>query len=136
VNDHGSVDARVEGDPARAREVLAVERAWVEAHRALDLQVLADIMADDYTAVQPDGRVIGKAEELASYASGTRHWDLADSDQYHLRVGTDTAVLVGRWRGRGVNGDVHFDYWARFTAIFALREERWRLIHAQSTDLG
>lgn len=115
--------------------VIAAERAWVEAHRTLDIDKLASLMADDYACIGDDGRVVNKAAELASYQRPNRHWDFAESDEYDLSIEGDTAILIGRWRGRGVNGPVHFDYAARFVAIYVKRSPGWQLRFGQSTPI-
>lgn len=116
-------------------DVIAAERAWVEAHRTLDVGKLASLMADDYACIWDNGRVVGKTEELASYQRPDRYWDFAESDEYDLDVRGDTAILIGRWRGRGVNGPVHFDYAARFIAIYVKRSQGWQLRFGQSTPI-
>lgn len=116
--------------------VVAAERAWVEAHRRMDVEAIARLMADDYSSVREDGAVWGRAETLAAYVPGARHWDEAESDRYHVRVNGDTAVLVARWRARGVNNGQAFDYAARFTAVYVRREGRWLLQHDHSTAMG
>lgn len=121
--------------PATIQEVIQTEREWVEAHRQLDLVNLERLMADDYTSIQPDGTVIGKEEDLASYRSLTRRWEFADSDQYHVRLYGDTAILIGRWRAKGVNAGQHFDYSARFTSVYVKREGHWQMVTAQSTPI-
>ena len=45
-------------DPEAAAEVMAVERAWVQAHLSLDLGELERVMADDYLAVDQDGALV------------------------------------------------------------------------------
>ena len=117
-------------------EILSVERRWVQAHRDLDLDVIQEIMAEEYVQIRSDGSVIGKTEALQSYSSGKRRWDLAESDKYQVNVHGDAAILVGRWRGLGVNDGQRFDYSARFMAIYVLRDGTWRLAADQSTPLG
>jgi ketosteroid isomerase-like protein len=123
-------------DPSIAKqEVIATERAWVEAHRNLDIARLASLMADEYVVITEDGRVLGKEEDLASYSTGDRHWEFAESDEYDLRVYGNSAILIGRWRARGVNAGYHFDYAARFVAHYVKRDGRWQMSFAQSTTI-
>ncbi len=116
-------------------EVIEAERRWVQAHRDLDLDVLEDMMDEDYVQIRTDGSVIGKQEALESYRSGNRHWDHADSDQYRITVIGNAAILVGRWIGRGENDGEPFDYSARFMAIYAKKDGTWLLVADQSTPL-
>ena len=114
-------------------EIIEVERRWVQAHRDLDLEVLEDILDEDYVQIRPDGSVVGKLAVLESYKSGNRRWDQADSDQYRVSVLGDVAILIGRWVGRGENEGEPFDYTARFMAIYVKRDGRWLLVADQST---
>ena len=121
-------------DKQRA-EVIAVEQAWVEAHRNLDLETLEHILSDQYRQVQADGKVIGKQDLLASYRSGLRNWEIAESDQYEIRMLGETALLIGRWRGKGVNQGDKFDYSARFLTVYQREAGEWKLISDVSVPL-
>lgn len=118
-----------------AAEVLAVERAWTEAHLHGDFAALAQIMADDYLRIETDGSVRDKAAVLAAYQPETRHWEYAAGDEYDVRVYGDTAVIVGRWSARGVNNGAAFDYAARFLTVYVKREGRWQMVAEQSTTI-
>ncbi len=118
------------------QEVLETELSWVQAHRDLDIDVIDQILHEDYTQIQSDGSVIRKAETVASYASGKRHWDVAESDKYDVQIFDDIALLVGRWIGRGENAGQQFDYSARFMSIYVKMSEGWKLIADQSTPIA
>ena len=117
------------------KEVLNVERGWVEAHRSLDLDSIRDILADDYRQIQADGRVIGKDELIQSYNSGNRRWEIAESDDYEVRLLGSAALLIGRWRGKGENDGEAFDYAARFLAVYRLNDGEWKLVSDVSVPL-
>jgi len=123
-------------DEELIREVLQVEREWVEAHRQLDIATLDRRMADEYKHIRADGVVVGKAEDLASYQTGDRYWEFAESDEYDIQLYGETAVLIGRWRARGVNAGERFDYTARFISVYVRRDGRWQMVAAQSTPLA
>ena len=55
-------------------EVMQAERAWVEAHRRLDVATLDRLMAEDYFIIHSDGSVAGNEEDLATYRSGRLRW--------------------------------------------------------------
>jgi hypothetical protein len=109
-------------------EVLVVERKWVAAHNPVDIDVLNHILGESYRQIQADGSVIGKEELLISYRSGKRQWDIAQGDNYEVRVIGGIAIVIGRWRGRGINYGEIFDYSARFVAIYQKINEEWQLI--------
>ena len=117
------------------KEVLNVERRWVEAHRNLDLDTISSILADDYRQIQADGRVIGKDELIQTYNSGNRRWEIAESNDYEVRLLGSVALLIGRWRGKGDNNGEVFDYTARFLAVYQLNEDKWKLVSDVSVPL-
>jgi ketosteroid isomerase-like protein len=123
-----------EHQPAIAA-VIQAEQELAEAHRNLNLAVFERLLHPDYALIQPGGRIEGKAETIASLQTGGRHWEIARSDQLDVRLYGDTAVVIGRWRGKGRNGDQSFDYTARFLSVWVREHGRWRNVTAQSTEL-
>ena len=120
----------------RKDEIIAVEQAWAEAHRTLDLKSIENILSDQYRQVQVDGKVIGKDELIASYRSGQRNWEIAESDQYEIKLLGEVALLIGRWRGKGEDNGKRFDYSARFLAVYQLEKGEWKLVSDVSVTLG
>ncbi len=117
------------------QEVLEAERAWTRAHHELDLETIAAMLAPEYIQVAVDGRPIRRAEALASYRSGEHHWDAAASDELEIQLYGKTAVVLGRWRARGCNHDVHFDYTARFSCVYVRRAGTWQIVVDHSTPI-
>ena len=122
-------------ETAAVADILEVERCWVQAHRDLDLATLEEILDDEYLQIRSDGSLMGKPEALESYRSGKRTWDLARSDDYRISIHGRTAILIGRWRGRGSNEGIPFDYTARFLSVYRNAGGRWKLLAEQSTPL-
>ena len=115
--------------------VIAAERELADAHLRLDLDLFDRLLHPDYVIVQPGGHVEDKAATLASLRSGDRRWEVARSDAFDVRVYGNTAVVVGRWRGKGVNAGTPFDYTARFLSVWVKEGKRWRNVAAQSTTI-
>ena len=93
-------------------------------------------MADEYTQVNSAGELVGKQEVLASFLGESRHWDAAESDEYQVQIYGEVAVVYGRWRARGVNADVAFDYAARYVSVWVYRDGRWQMVSDQSTEIA
>jgi hypothetical protein len=85
--------------------------------------------------LQPGGRVEGKQETLASLRGGQRSWKVAQSDQLEVRFADQTAVVTGRWRGKGLNQGQPFDYAARFLSIWVIEDGRWLNIAYSATPI-
>ncbi len=130
-------------------EVLAVEQRWTAAHLAGDFGILAELMAEDYVRIEPDGTAAGRAAVLAAYQPEHRHWDYAAGDEYDVRIYGDltvdpsndsgavlTALVTGRWTARGSNHGESFDYAARFLSVYIRRGGRWQMVAEQSTPIS
>jgi ketosteroid isomerase-like protein len=115
--------------------IIEAEEHLAAASLNLDLSVFEQLLHPDYVIVQPGGNVENKAETMASLASDTRHWQVARSDEMELRVYGDTAVVTGRWTGKGQNGDEPFDYQARFLSVWVKENRQWCNVAFQSTPI-
>ena len=114
-------------------QVLQAEREWLLAHLNCDVAELDRLMADEYAQVNDEGKVVHKAEVIASFESGARHWDEAHSDE--VQVYGEVAVVIGRWQARGVNAGCSFDYAARYVSMWVWRDSRWQMVTDQSTEI-
>ncbi len=117
------------------KTIAQAEGKLAEAHVQLDLRTIDHLLHPDYVIVQPGGKTETKAEVLASYNTGTRHWDMAQADQLDIRLSGDTAIVVGRWRASGQNGAERFDYAARFLSIWMKQDGCWLNIAYQATEI-
>jgi ketosteroid isomerase-like protein len=131
------MDQQVEGtaEVMAINEVMETERRWVQAHRDLDVAVIAEILDEAYARIEKDGTISRKSDVVASYGSGERHWDVAEGSDYSVQVFDDTAVVVGIWRGVGVNHGQAFDYRARFLAVYLRRADGWKLYRDEVFEL-
>ncbi len=116
-------------------QTLQAERDFLLAHLNCDVAALDRLMADDYAQSNSVGRVVSKAEVIASFDSGERHWDEAHSNEFRVRVYGETAVVIGRWQARGVNTGQAFEYSARYLSVWIWRDGRWLMTVDQSTDI-
>jgi ketosteroid isomerase-like protein len=119
----------------KIQAVLQAERDLAKAHMTLDIARFDQLLHFNYVIIQPGGRVEGKAETVASLQTGDRFWEIAHSDEMEVQVYGETAVVVGRWRGKGQNGATLFDYSARFLSVWVLEDGLWRNVAAQSTEI-
>ena len=116
-------------------QVLRAEREWLLAHLNCDVAELDRLMADEFTQINDEGKVVHKAEVIASFEAGARHWDEARSDELQVRVYGEAAVVIGRWQARGVNAGYAFDYAARYVSVWAWRDSRWQMVSDQSPEI-
>lgn len=102
----------------------------------MDIKLIDSLLLPNYVIIQPRGIVETKGQVLDSYRSGLRHWDFARSDQMDIRVYGEMAIVIGRWQAKGRNGDVDFDYMARFLSVWIWQAGRWQNLTSQSTEIS
>jgi len=117
-------------------QVRTAEEQLAAAHVRMDVDLIDELLHPDYIIIQPGGIVESKAQVLDSYRSGTRLWELAQSDQMEIRLYGELAVVVGRWQAKGRNGDIDFDYAARFLSVWVRQAGRWMNLTSQSTEIA
>lgn len=115
--------------------IIALEQKWAKAHLNMDLDTIAEIADEDYRHIKPDGTVTGKKELLDSYGSGNRKWEIAESTDHEIKISDSMAVVIAKWRGKGVNNGTVFDYQARFLAVYIKRGDDWKLLSDASVDI-
>jgi len=109
------------------KQVIQRDLEWAQAHIDLNLELIDQILSEEHQQRQPDGTYKGKAELLESYSSGNRYWEIANSKNHHVQLAGNLAILIGNWRGKGVNNGEPFDYSARFLSIYKLEDGIWRM---------
>jgi ketosteroid isomerase-like protein len=100
------------------------------------LEEIATLLHDDYVIIQPGGRLETKADVLASYASGERHWQSAEIEQLNVKIYGEMARVVGVWKAKGTNAGVTFDYQARFISIWVNVRDEWKNISYASAEIA
>jgi ketosteroid isomerase-like protein len=118
-------DPRAPDEP----EIRRLNDDWVRAYLACDVARFRALLADDFTGVLADGRVIDKAEFLREAA--------APPDARELRLGAltirefgDTAVVGSLVSYRKADGAA---VRTRYTAIYARRDGAWAVEWVQWT---
>ncbi|MBW1765360.1 MAG: nuclear transport factor 2 family protein [Deltaproteobacteria bacterium] len=117
-------------------ELLRTEQAWVQAHMEMDLQVISEILDDEYTQLKSDGKVFGKQELIDDYSTGTRYWEIAMSEPVKVQIMGEVGLLFGKWLGKGENNSQPFDYSTYFLAVYRKRDNKWKLVADASLVQG
>jgi ketosteroid isomerase-like protein len=115
------------------QELFKLEREFGEAQPRRDISRLKRLMADDFIATVPPGKVINKAEVIAQVTSPDLEMESLVNDDIHVRVYGDVAVVTargvarGRYKGRDASGQF------RYTRVWIKQKGQWQAIAAQST---
>jgi ketosteroid isomerase-like protein len=105
-------------------------RAWVESDR----ETVNAILADDWTVIDPAGRVLTKAQVLEEgFESGTRKIESGTIDEVRVRLLGEVAVVTGRTQAVGSYQGNTVAVKLRFTDVCVKRGEGWQVVASQAT---
>jgi len=93
-------------------------------------------MDDEYILTDPLGNVRRKEETLAALATNEVRLDSTKSDDVHVRINGDTAVVTGRstFKGRYKGWSMAGKY--QYTDVLVKRNGSWQAISSHITALG
>ena len=117
------------GDEAE-QAVLRAERELQAAQRASDVGELDRLLHPELLAVGPDGRLVDKAEDLASHESGVFVISELAEEELRVLVAGDTAMTFVVLRIRGAIAGEEFSGSMRYTRTWVRDGDAWRVLAA------
>jgi uncharacterized protein (TIGR02246 family) len=115
-------------------EVQQAYRAYVTAWKLKDIAALRNVISDDYMAVNFEGKVSDKENEIAT-AKADPQWVSMTVDEIHTRKFGNTAIASGFISAQGIRKDGSaFSAKVRFLATLVKRDKNWQLVATQSTS--
>jgi ketosteroid isomerase-like protein len=122
-----------DGRPPDAPEPERLERRLVEAIAKGDLDTYRRIVAEDYVVYDSSGKDITRAEVIASYESGSRHYTKLEIFDVGSRVFGDTAIVSARTKGLRREGDRDVPNRVRYIRVYARRNGEWKAVAQMAT---
>ena len=116
--------------------MLVTERALQAAMLAGDVDELDRLLHPDLLAVGPDGRLVGKDEDLAAHRSGLFEISELSEEELHMRVAGDTAVTFVVLAIRGSIGGEDVSGRMRYTRTWTRAGGAWRVLAAHIAPAG
>jgi ketosteroid isomerase-like protein len=111
------------------REVLDLERAWVNAEIDRDEAALRAILDDQFVCTFGSGRLLDKEAFIrAIIGDGSNSMLSHDLTERTFVLDGDTAVVVDTDTVRGTNKGASYTNVLRATAVYVRREGSWRVL--------
>lgn len=100
------------------------------------METLDRLMADEYILTDPLGSLRTKTESLAAIETNEIHFESSKSDNVHVRVNGDTAVVTGTstFRGRYKGWSMAGQY--QYTDVLVKRCGSWKAVGSHITAIG
>jgi|ERR1700722_5184319 len=129
--------------PGRAQEVsdadsgskiVALENLWNQAAEAKDMVALDRILDDAFVYVDPEGRLLTKAQVLADVKAS--HGMRFASEAMVVHLHGETAVVTGIYKTEGVERGKPFVRRDRFVDTWCYRHGSWISIASLATPVA
>ena len=119
------------------QEVRELTREWDEAYMRRDTIALDRILADDFIFTDAAGIVSNKARYMMAIIKSPDMMliESFSSDDVHVRVYGDTALVTGRSKLKGRPKGRAFNDLYRFTDVWVKRQGHWQAVATQVTRI-
>lgn len=120
-------------DSASESKILAMENAWAQAEEHGDFKALQTMLDDSLVYIRYDGSVWNKSQYLASLKDATSKEEQGVNESMNARVFSDTAVVTGIYRVKGMEKGKPYQRRERFADTWIFRNGVWVCITSQVT---
>ena len=115
---------------------LAVDRQFFTSLIEADFQALDRLLARDFMLIDVmSGSEITKSSLLAAMGSGQVTFEAIEPAENLVRRYQRTAVVTGRTQMKGLLGVTPFSVSSRYTHVYVVQQDAWRLVAAQGTKM-
>lgn len=121
--------------PSAAQAVKQAEHDWTDASKAGDTDKLNQIIADDWSAIGPDGSKMTKAAFIDSYKSGKSKLESFDFGPMDVKVLGNVAVVQGSDTEKSVTDGKDSSGKYSWTDVFAKRDGKWVAVRSHLTKV-
>lgn len=115
------------------KELTLLNQQYDSALINSDTARLNTIYASEFTYTTPEGQVRNKSEQLINIASGGLNLEFGKSDEVAVSVYDSTAIVTGRFLGKGIFKENIIDIKERYTTVWIKKDGVWRLVTEQAT---
>ena len=123
---------RTTSDSQAEREVLKVERQYLDAHMQRDTATLRRILADNFYFAHYWGGAAGKAERLALVENPNMTFASIDTRNVSVAVTGDRAYVIGQAVVRGSYRERLFTTpLYRYIRTYEKRDGRWQIVSVE-----
>jgi ketosteroid isomerase-like protein len=134
------VSARPQAAPAAAPAKMSVsatvkqiEQDWADAGKAGDAAKLGTILADDWVAIEPDGKMVKKAEALADLKAGKSKLDSLEFGPMDVKVIGKVAIVQGTDTEKSMMGGKDTSGKYAWMDVFENIDGKWQAVRSEVT---
>ena len=120
-----------------AQEVIEFRNRYIEAEENRDTAFLDKILADDFFALNPQGKLLNKAGQLDNLKRPDRTLKVLNARETHVQfyANGEVAVLTEHVTVDGMDKGKPFGGEYRFLRVFAKQSGNWKVVLAQGAPM-
>ncbi len=124
-------------DDKAAQEVIAFRNRYIEAEENRDMAYLDKILASDFFALNPQGKLLDKAGQLENLKRPDRTLKVLNPRETHVQfyANGDVAILTEHVTVDGTDKGKPFGGEYRFLRVFAKQNGNWKVVLAQGSPM-
>lgn len=120
-----------------AQEVIEFRNRYIEAEENRDMAFLDKILADDFFALNPQGKLLDKAGQLENLKRPDRTLKVLNPRETHVQfygngtvaILTEHVTVDGTDKGKPFGGEY------RFLRVFTKQNGQWKVVLAQGSPM-
>jgi hypothetical protein len=101
-----------------------------------DTNSLEKLLADDYTGIHSDGRLVSKAQEIESVKSSALKYETNEIQDLKIRVYGHTAVATALASLKGTVSGKPFSFTVRSTRVWVKQNGNWKSVAYHATRVS
>ena len=124
-------------DDKAVKEVVDFRNKYIGAEENRDVAYLDTILTDDFFALNPQGRLLNKAQQLENLKRPDRTLKVTNARDTHVQFygNGSVAILTEHVTVEGVDKGVPFGGELRFLRVFTKQNGQWKVVLAQSAPV-
>ena len=118
--------------PGTVASIKQLEKEWVEAAKANDMDKLGTILADDWSGISPDGEKMNKQAYLDMYKSGKSKVESIDLGSMEVKIIGTVAIVQGTDKEKSTFDGKDSSGKYAWMDVFAKRDGKWVAVRSQT----
>lgn len=115
------------------KELILLNERYDSALLNADTASINRMLAEEFSYTTPEGQIRTREQQLINIATGGLNLEFGKSDEVEVMVYDSTAVVTGRFLGKGVFKESIIDVKERYTSVWTKKEGQWKLVKEQGT---
>jgi ketosteroid isomerase-like protein len=121
---------------SQLEQIQQVEHRLLQAMLTSDISELDALLSDELLVTGPDGKLVGKAEDLAAHRAGTIRIQAMLLQETTIKLLPDIAIVVVGMTMQGTFQAQPFAGCYRYTRVWSKQRGRWQIIVAHISPVS